>query len=58
MKQPLPFAIVRTIKHKAWSALAKSVGHTLRTSADDRQHLNPAAPAPRVLHGVSSFSVQ
>lgn len=46
------FAICRSEKIKAWSTLKKSVGHNLRTSADDRQHLNAQAPeALRVLAG-------
>lgn len=52
---PLPFAILRTEKIKSWSGLAKSVGHNLRTSADDRQHLNPDGPLPRVLCGSVSW---
>ena len=52
---PLPFAILRTEKIKSWSGLAKSVGHNLRTSADDRQHLNPDAPPPGVLYGSVSW---
>jgi hypothetical protein len=34
------FAICRTEKIKAWSTLTKSVGHNLRTSADQRPHLS------------------
>ena len=46
------FAICRTEKIKAWSTLTKSVGHNLRTSADDRRHLSANAPEPlRVLTG-------
>ena len=46
------FAICRTEKLKSWSSLTKSVGHNLRTSADERAHLNASAPEPlRVLCG-------
>ena len=46
-----PFAICRTKKIKSWATLTKSVGHNMRTSADDRQHL-AAVPEPiRVLAG-------
>ena len=41
------FAICRTKKIKNWTTLGKSVGHNLRTSADDRQHL---ADVPEPLH--------
>jgi hypothetical protein len=34
------FAILRTEKIKNWSTLAKSVGHNLRTSKDDRTHID------------------
>ena len=47
-----PFAICRTEKIKNWSTLAKSVGHNLRTSKDDRQHLNPKVAEPiKILAG-------
>lgn len=38
------FAICRTTKIKSWSSLTKSVGHNLRTSNDDRKHLDASAP--------------
>lgn len=47
-----PFAICRTEKIKSWAVLTKSVGHNLRTSQDDRQHLNPNAAEPnKILAG-------
>lgn len=50
------FAICRTEKIKSWATLAKSVGHNMRTSADDRQHLNPNAPeGMRVLAGSADW---
>lgn len=50
------FAICRTEKIKSWSSLTKSVGHNLRTSADERAHLNASAPEPlRVLCGVPNW---
>lgn len=49
------FAITRTEKIKAWSTLAKSVGHNLRTSADDRQHINPNSEPNRVLVGSENW---
>jgi hypothetical protein len=57
------FAICRTEKIKSWSSLTKSVGHNLRTSADERSHLNASAPEPlRVLCGspdwVASWRTQ
>lgn len=46
------FAICRTEKIKTWQSLAKSVGHNLRTSADERTHLNPNTPnGIQILHG-------
>ena len=46
------FAICRTEKIKTWPTLTKSVGHNLRTSADERPHLDASAPEPlRVLCG-------
>ena len=39
MPYPASFAIIRTKKLKSWSSLTKGVGHALRTSKDDRQHL-------------------
>jgi len=48
----LAFTICRTEKIKNWTTLGKSVGHNLRTSADDRLHLDATAPEPlRVLAG-------
>lgn len=50
------FAICRTEKIKSWATLAKSVGHNLRTSADDRQHLDESAPEPlRVVAGSADW---
>jgi hypothetical protein len=45
------FAICRTIKIKSWATLTKSVGHNLRTSADDRQHLAKVPEPLRILAG-------
>ena len=50
------FAICRTEKIKNWATLTKSVGHNLRTSADDRQHLDASAPEPmRVVAGDAGW---
>lgn len=50
------FAICRTEKIKNWATLAKSVGHNLRTSADDRQHLDATAPEPmRIVAGSADW---
>ena len=50
------FAICRTEKIKSWSSLTKSVGHNLRTGADERPHLNASAPDPlRVLCGAPDW---
>lgn len=55
MQKPAPFAILRTEKIKTWSGLAKSVGHNLRVSADDRAHLAPGAEPIRVLLGSAEW---
>ena len=50
------FAICRTEKIKSWATLTKSVGHNLRTSADDRQHLDASALEPmRVVAGEAGW---
>ena len=49
------FAICRTEKIKNWATLGKSVGHNLRTSADDRQHLSDAPEPLRVLAGSADW---
>ena len=49
------FAICRTKKIKNWTTLGKSVGHNLRTSADDRQHLAVVPEPIRVLAGDADF---
>lgn len=46
-----PFAITRSEKIKTWSQLSKSVGHTMRTSMDPRQHLADVPEPLRVLFG-------
>lgn len=52
MPTAAPFAILRTEKIKAWSNLAKSVGHALRSSKDERPHLAPDVDEPiRILMG-------
>lgn len=46
------YAICRTEKIKTWGSLAKSVGHNLRTSNEDRSHLRPGMKEPmRVMLG-------
>lgn len=50
------FAICRTTKIKSWSSLAKSVGHNLRTSNDDRKHLDASAPeAMQIVAGSENW---
>lgn len=50
------FAICRTTKLKSWSSLTKSVGHNLRTSNDERAHLDAQAPeAMRIVAGSESW---
>jgi hypothetical protein len=52
MPSVTPFAILRTEKIKDWSTLTKSMGHCLRTSNDDRNHLAPNTAEPfRILLG-------
>lgn len=56
MQNSLPFAICRSEKIKAWSSLKKSVGHALRTSKDERHHLNHVVDEPiKVLYGSESW---
>lgn len=56
MQSPMPFAICRSEKIKTWSSLKKSVGHALRTSRDERHHLNHAVDEPiKVLCGSESW---
>lgn len=50
-----PFAICRTEKIKSWATLAKSVGHNLRTSADDRQHLADVPEPLKILAGEAGW---
>lgn len=50
-----PFAITRSEKIKTWAQLSKSVGHTMRTSMDPRQHLADVAEPLRVLAGSPDF---
>ena len=49
------FAICRTKKIKNWTTLGKSVGHNMRTSADDRQHLASVPEPLRVLAGSADW---
>ena len=49
------FAICRTKKIKNWTTLGKSVGHNMRTSADDRQHLAVVPEPIRVLAGDAGW---
>jgi hypothetical protein len=49
------FAIIRTEKHKSWSTLSKSMGHTMRTSGDDRQHLKAVDDPVVVLTGSHNW---
>ena len=49
------FAICRTKKIKNWTTLGKSVGHNLRTSADDRQHLADVPEPIRVVAGEAGW---
>ena len=49
------FAICRTKKIKNWTTLGKSVGHNMRTSADDRQHLADVPEPLRVLAGSAGW---
>lgn len=56
MQNSMPFAICRSEKIKTWSSLKKSVGHALRTSKDERHHLNHAIDEPiKVLCGSESW---
>jgi hypothetical protein len=56
MQTSMPFAICRSEKIKTWSSLKKSVGHALRTSKDERHHLNHAVDEPiKVLCGSESW---
>lgn len=58
MPNAAPFAILRTKKIKSWSNLAKAVGHALRTSKDDRQHLAQGLNEPiRILAGSTDWEV-
>ncbi|MDP9123796.1 MAG: plasmid recombination protein, partial [Pseudomonadota bacterium] len=51
------FAICRSEKIKDWATFAKSVGHNLRTSDDQRRHLNTSATEPnRVLCGSPEWA--
>ena len=50
-----PFAICRTEKISNWATLAKSVGHNLRTSADDRQHLANVPEPLRIMAGQADW---
>src|SRR5277367_6025572 len=51
-----PFAIIRTEKIKSWSSLTKSVGHSLRTSQDERHHLASNITDPvRILFGSKDW---
>lgn len=50
-----PFAICRTEKISNWATLAKSAGHNLRTSADDRQHLADVPEPMRILAGAADW---
>ena len=53
------YAICRTEKVKTWGSLAKSVGHNLRTSNEDRSHLRPGMKEPmRVLLGSTDWVEQ
>lgn len=49
------FAIIRTEKHKSWSTLGKSMGHTMRTSMDERQHLKAVDEPVVVLMGSHNW---
>jgi len=49
------FAICRTKKIKNWTTLGKSVGHNMRTSADERPHLSDAPEPLRVLAGSADW---
>lgn len=52
----MSFAICRTEKIKTWGSLSKSVGHNMRTTNEDRQHLNPNAPEPlRIMVGEADW---
>jgi hypothetical protein len=51
----MAFAIIRTEKHKSWSTLSKSMGHTMRTSRDDRQHLKAVDDPVVVLTGSHNW---
>lgn len=56
MPSVAPFAILRTEKIKDWSTLTKSMGHCLRTSKDDRTHLDPGVAEPlRILLGEADW---
>ncbi len=52
-----PFAICRTEKIKSWATLQKSVGHNIRTSADQRPHLAAVAEPLRVLAGSEDWAL-
>lgn len=57
--RPMSFAICRTEKIKTWGSLTKSVGHNMRTTDEDRSHLNEKAPeALRVLLGQADWVTQ
>lgn len=52
----MPFAICRSEKIKTWASLKKSIGHALRTSKDERHHLNHAVDEPiKILCGSESW---
>lgn len=51
------FAILRTEKIGNWSSLTKSVGHNLRSSADDRTHIDPTKKN-RILIGEADWLTQ
>lgn len=53
---PQPFAILRCEKIRDWATLAKSVGHNLRTSADERVHLDSLSGSGiEILHGEAGW---
>ena len=50
------YAICRTEKVKSWGSLAKSVGHNIRTTNEDRSHLRQGMKEPmRVLLGHAGW---
>lgn len=56
MPTAAPFAILRTEKIKDWATLAKSMGHCLRTSNDNRTHLAAqTGEAIRVILGSNNW---